>query len=56
MVSIYVDAMLVTGSCGKLVETFKSDMSSKFEMNDLGYMTYFLGLKVHQVKAGILVN
>ena len=24
--------------------------------SDLGCMTYFLGLEVHQVKAGILVN
>ena len=48
--------MLVTGSCNRLVETFKLDMSSKFEMSDLGCMTYFLVLEVHQVKAGILVN
>jgi len=56
MVSVYVDDLLVTGSCKRLVETFKLDMSSKFEMNDLGCMTYFLRLELHQVKDGILVN
>ena len=56
MVSVYVDDMLVTGSCKRLVETFKLDMSSKFEMSDLGYMTYFLGMEVNQVKDEILLN
>ena len=56
MVSVYVDDLLVSESYGKLVKTFKSDMSSKLEMGDLGCMSYFLGLEVHQVKADILVN
>ena len=38
------------------METFKLDMSSKFEMSDLGCMTYFLGMELHQVKGEILVN
>ena len=30
MVSVYVDDLLITGSCDRLVETFKLDMSSKY--------------------------
>ena len=30
IVSVYVDDLLVTGSCMRLVETFKACMSSKF--------------------------
>ena len=56
MVSVYVDDLLITGSCDKLVEVFKLDMSSKFEMSDLGCMNYFLGMEVHQEKGKILVN
>ena len=56
IVSVYVDDLLLTASCLRLVETFKADMSSKFEMSDLDCMRYFLGLKLHQAKAGLLVN
>ena len=56
MVSVYVDNLLITGSCDRLLETFKLDMSSKFEMSDLRCMTYFLGMEVHQEKGKILVN
>ena len=55
IVSVYVDDLLVTGSYMRLMETLKADMSSKFEMSDLGCMKYFLGLELHRVKAGILV-
>jgi len=56
MVSVYVDDLLITGSCDRLVEAFKLDMSAKFEMSDLGLMNYFLGMEVHQEKGKILVN
>lgn len=48
IIGVYVDDLLVTGSCPKEVQSFKEDMSLKFEMSDLGPLTYYLGIEVNQ--------
>nr|CAN68421.1 hypothetical protein VITISV_031322 [Vitis vinifera] len=50
VVSLYVDALLITGSSAKLIDEFKLDMMQVFEMTDLGLMTYFLGMEIKQGK------
>lgn len=39
-----------------MVESFKAEMKKMFEMNDLGIMSYFLGLEVKQDKLGIHIS
>ena len=41
---LYVDDLLITGSCKKEIEDFKHDLSEEFEMPDLGNLSYFLGI------------
>ena len=53
LVAVYVDDLLVAGSSIGLVEEFKRGMSSKFEMSDLGRLTYYLGIEVVQHEDGI---
>ncbi|KAI3518152.1 hypothetical protein L1887_06594 [Cichorium endivia] len=53
IVGVYVDDLLVTGSCPESVQMFKKDMNIKFEMSDLGLLTYYLGIEVNQHKDGI---
>ena len=48
IVRVYVDNLLVTGRCHKQVQDFKSDMNTKFEMSDLGPLSYYLGTEVGQ--------
>ncbi|CAL5368182.1 unnamed protein product [Camellia sinensis] len=48
VVSLYVDDLLVTGSSKELIDKFKEEMKDVFEMTDLGRMTFFLGMQVHQ--------
>ncbi|KAF3634577.1 putative phospholipid-transporting ATPase 1-like [Capsicum annuum] len=48
VVSIYVDDVLVTWSNTKHIEDFKQEMMQAFEMNDLGLMSYFLGMEIKQ--------
>lgn len=55
-VCIYVDDMIFCGSCDTMIQSFKQCMKQEFEMTDLGYLTYFLGLKVHQSDEGIFVS
>lgn len=44
------------GSSKKLNEAFKTHMMVEFEMKDLGLMSYFLGLEVHQTQDKIFVS
>ena len=38
---LYVDDLLITGSCKSEIEDFKGDLSKEFEMSDLGEISYF---------------
>lgn len=53
---VYVDDLLVTGYSYKLIHTFKREMSTKFEMSDLGKLTYYLGIEVNQHEGGISLS
>lgn len=39
-----------------MIEEFKRDMARKFEMSDLGKLTYYLGIEVHQFDGGIALS
>ncbi|KAD3642279.1 hypothetical protein E3N88_31503 [Mikania micrantha] len=52
IVGIYVDDLIVTGRCIEDIKLFKRQMENKFEMSDLGMLSYYLGLEVkHEVDA-----
>lgn len=53
IVSIYVDDLIFTGNCERLMKEFKEAMSKEFSMTDLGKMKYFLGIEVVQSSEGI---
>ena len=52
---LYVDDLFLTGG-ERLVTWCKEQLSSKFEMRDLGLMHFFLGLEVWQRLDAILVS
>lgn len=56
MVAVYVDDFFVTGTNKKNIDKFKENMSSKFEMSDLGTLSYYLGIEVCQHGGGITLN
>ena len=56
LVAVYVDDLLVTGSDHAMIGEFKREMSSNFEMNDLGLLTYYLGIEVRQEKGRITLS
>ena len=53
VVAVYVDDLFVTGTNIKLIGEFKERMSTKFDMSDLGKLTYYLGIEVCQHHNGI---
>jgi hypothetical protein len=41
---LYVDDLILTGSDSKFLNHVKTNLKNKFEMTDLGFLHYFLGL------------
>lgn len=56
IVVVYVDDLLVTGSSLTSIQNFKREMAAKFEMSDLGLLTYYLGIEVLQGNDGIILK
>ncbi|KAD7476886.1 hypothetical protein E3N88_00022 [Mikania micrantha] len=56
LVGIYVDDLIVTGNNVEHIVKFKRQMERKFEMSDLGTLSYYLGLEVIQGKDGIKIK
>ena len=56
VVAVYVDDLFVTGSNKEVIMEFKQRMASKFDMRDLGLLTYYLGIEVCQHIGGIVLN
>ena len=44
LVALYVDDLIFSGNNDEMIEEFKSTMTRKFEMTDLGLLKFFLGL------------
>jgi hypothetical protein len=56
IVGVYVDDLIVTGKDPVAITAFKQQMMGEFEMSDLGFLTYYLGIEVGQQKAGITIK
>jgi hypothetical protein len=52
----YVDDLILTSSDSKLLNHVKTSLKKKFEMTDLGFLHYFLGLQVLQTNEGIFLS
>lgn len=53
IVAVYVDDLLVTGNNVSMIEKFKQQMSQKFQMSDMGKLSYYLGIEVEQSRGCI---
>jgi hypothetical protein len=53
---LYVDDLILTSSDSKLLNHVKTNLKNKFEMKDLGFLHYFLGLQVLQTNEGIFLS
>jgi len=50
IVALYVDDMLLIGKGKNMISDFKSQLSSQFEMKDLGAARYILGMEIRRDK------
>ena len=53
---LYVDDMLLTGSCELKIEELKADLQQAFEIKNLGHLSYYLGIQFVSVEGGIIMH
>ena len=53
LVGVYVDDLVITGTKDAEVTAFKEEMKATFQMSDLGPLSFYLGIEVHQDDSGI---
>jgi hypothetical protein len=53
---VYVDNLLITGTKDVEVAAFKEEMKTTFQMSDMGLLSFYLGIEVHQGDSGITLR
>lgn len=48
IIAIYVDDLLANGSTTTMIERFKQQTNRKFEMTDMGKLSYYMEIEVEQ--------
>jgi hypothetical protein len=58
LVGVYVDDLVITGTKDAEVPVFKEEMKATFQMSDrdLGLLSFYLGIEVHQGDSGITLR
>lgn len=44
IVILYVDGLVFTGNCKSMIQSFKDDMTQKYEMSDMGLLRHFFSI------------
>lgn len=53
---VYVDDIIVTGNSAQLIQQLINRLHSNFALKQIGALDYFLGIQVHKVPTGLLLN
>ncbi|MDV3187721.1 MAG: reverse transcriptase domain-containing protein [Sweet potato little leaf phytoplasma] len=53
---VYVDDVVVTGNNDSLISRLINVLDNQFAFKDLGSLSYFLGIQVHSLSTGLLLN
>uniref|UniRef100_A0ACD5W9E6 Uncharacterized protein n=1 Tax=Avena sativa TaxID=4498 RepID=A0ACD5W9E6_AVESA len=56
LVVVYVDDIVITGSDDEEIKSIKKTLAKSFEVKDLGYLHYFLGIEVAYGAQGIYLS
>lgn len=55
LVLVYVDDLLISANCSSSIVSLKALLCKTFHMEDLGSLTYFLGMEIHRDESGIFM-
>ena len=53
---LYVDDIILTGNSIHELDSFVHELSSRFNIKDLGHLHYFLGIEVHHTSYGLFLT
>ncbi|CAM8890455.1 unnamed protein product [Rhodiola kirilowii] len=56
IILVYIDDVVVTGTCSMIIQEIKAFIHEKFRIKYLGNVKYFLGIEVAISKDGIFIN
>jgi hypothetical protein len=56
LVGVYVDDLVITGTKDVEVAVFKEEMKVTFQMSDMGLLSFYLGIEVHQGDTAITLR
>ena len=56
LVGVYVDDLIIAGGDTEDVEKFKAAMKQRLDMSDLGLLSFYLSIEVHQDASGITLR
>jgi hypothetical protein len=56
LVGVYVDGLAISGAKDAKVAAFKEEMKATIQMSDLGHLSFYLGIEVHQSDSGITLR
>jgi hypothetical protein len=56
LVGVYVNDLVITDTKDAEVAAFKEEMKATFQMSDLGLLSFYLGIEVHQADSGITLR
>jgi hypothetical protein len=56
LVGVYIDDLVITDTTDAEVAAFKEEMKATFQMSDLGLLSFYLGIEVHQGNSGITLR
>jgi hypothetical protein len=55
-VVVYVDDLIMIGGCIKVISSFKRQMQAELKMSDLGPLSFYLDIEVHQDEGKITLS
>jgi hypothetical protein len=55
-VGVYVNDLIVIGGCSKTINNFRRQMKAEFKISDLGPLSFYLGIEVHQEEGKITLS
>jgi hypothetical protein len=56
LVGVYVDDLMIAGTKDVELAAFKEEMKATFQMSDMGPLSFYLGIEVHQDDSGITLR
>lgn len=53
---VYVDDIILTGSCSGFLDVFVTKLAARFSIKDLGSLHHFLGVEVIPTALGVFLS